>query len=171
MLRDPGSEAQSHPDPWRRGLSGLFDLFESGEERAYAAVLQVLARERVDVDASNVEKVATSRRSMADVKAAESALEADVLTDARRRLQTFRAALEDAYARSQGVSQREVPYDSADSDQDAMADVLIQYLVRTGYGDVSTAEAAPGHYVYNVRVDWERLRQLAAEQGHALPLT
>ncbi|MDQ3699715.1 MAG: hypothetical protein M3442_02215 [Chloroflexota bacterium] len=169
MLRDLEGEAQSSPDPWRRPLAGLFDLFESGDERAYAAVLQALARERVDVDSANVEKVATSRRSMADVKEAESEIEADVLADARRRLHTFRTALEDAYTRSRGSSQLEVAYDSADADQDGLADVLIQYLVRTGYGDVSTDEPAPGQYVYNVRVDWDRLCQLAAEQGHPLP--
>ena len=171
MLRDLEDEAQSSSDPWRRPLAGLFDLFESGDERAYAAVLQALARERVDVDTANVEKVSTSRRSMADVKEAETEIEADVLTDARRRLQTFRSALEDAYTRSRGGSQQEVPYDAADADQDGMADVLIQYLVRTGYGDVSTDEPSPGRFVYNVRVHWDRLLQLAAEQGHPLPFT
>ena len=47
-------------------------------------------------------------------------------------------------------------------------DVLIQYLVRPGYAEVRTEEPQPGNYVYYIRVDWPKLRALAAAEGHPL---
>jgi hypothetical protein len=34
---------------------------------------------------------------------------------------------------------------------------------------VRTEEPQPGQYVYYIRVDWPRLKKLAADQGHPLP--
>ena len=63
-----------------------------------------------------------------------------------------------------------MPYDSADPVQNAQADALIQFVVRPGYGEVRTEEPTPGRYVYNLRADWPRLRELADQAGHPLPL-
>ena len=63
-----------------------------------------------------------------------------------------------------------MPYDSGDPVQNAQADALIQFVVRPGYGDVRTEEPAPGRYVYYLRADWPRLRELAEQAGHPLPL-
>ena len=98
------------------------------------------------------------------------ATEADIQEEAKRRLGTFRTALEDAYRRSGGDPKREVGFDAADPQQDAAVDTLIQYLVRTGLAEVRTDEPQPGHYVYALTVDWDRLRQVAEAAGHALPL-
>jgi hypothetical protein len=48
--------------------------------------------------------------------------------------------------------------------------MLIQYLVRPGYAEVRTEEREPWQYRYWIRVAWDRLRLLAAEAGHRLPL-
>ena len=50
------------------------------------------------------------------------------------------------------------------------AELLIQYLVRPGYAEVRTEETEPWQYRYWIRVAWDRLRQLAVEAGHRLPL-
>ena len=63
-----------------------------------------------------------------------------------------------------------MPYDSRKPTEDNAADVLIQYLVRPGYAEVRTEEPEPGHYVYYIRIDWPRLRDLAKDQGHPITL-
>jgi hypothetical protein len=68
-----------------------------------------------------------------------------------------------------GDENAEVPFDSTRPDEDALADVLIQYLVRPGYAEVRTEEPSAGSYVYFIRVDWPKLRALAEEQGYPLP--
>jgi hypothetical protein len=152
-----------------------FNLGGSEGERAYAALLDALVRERIRLDAASLEMDTTARRSMAEVKAEEVAMAEDERAQARRQLRAFREAIEDAYARSMagarsGAEGSEVTYDSADPEDDARADQLIGYLVRTGYGEVRTEESAPGHYLYHLTVDWDGLHRLATEQGVSLPL-
>ena len=89
---------------------------------------------------------------------------------ARAELALFRAALEDARARSGPRGDLEVPFDSQHPRDDASADMLIQYLVRPGYAEVRTEDTEPWQYRYWIRVAWDRLRQLAAEAGYGLPL-
>ena len=92
------------------------------------------------------------------------------LERARGEIGTFRVALQDLAARGgTGDAAAEVPYDSTDPVQ-FQADALIQYVVRPGYGEVRTEQPAPNRYVYFLRADWPRLRELAAEAGHELPL-
>jgi hypothetical protein len=105
---------------------------------------------------------ATARSSQANVQAAQGELLSAELDHARRELTVFRAALDDALARSGGAPNAEVGYDGADTLQDLMADTLIQYLVRPGYAAVRTEEGAPGRYTYFLTVDWPRLDRLAA---------
>ena len=164
MIRD--AQSQSGAESWPRGL---FSLSWDEGDRAYAALLDALARERVETDTAALEMNAKPRRSMADVKEEEAAVAQAHLDDARRRLRAFREALEDARARGREGPQGEVAYDSAHPDQDAMADLLIQYLVRTDYAEVRTEEPEPGRYVYYIRVAWDRLGQLAEQTGHPLP--
>ena len=172
MRRDPESENEtgSGGDPFWRWPASVFDLFESGEDRAYGALVRALAQQLADEEGTALEMDTTARRPMGDVIASERATEADIQEDARRRLGTFKVALEDAYRRSGGDPRREVPFDSADPQQDAAVDTLIQYLVRTGMAEVRTEEPQPGHYVYALTVEWDRLRRLAESTGHSLPL-
>jgi hypothetical protein len=170
MRRDEESEARSEGDPFWRWPEALLDLFESDEERSYGGLAQSLARELADAEGTAMERDATARRPMADIQAAERAAEADLQAEARQRVRDFRAALEDAYARSGGDPRREVTYDGADPGQDVMADILIRYLVRTDNAEVRTAEPAPGHYLYTLTVNWDRLRRRAEAEGISLPL-
>jgi hypothetical protein len=161
MSIDSGRRSSS----WRRGLSaGSW----ATDERTYAALLDALTRDRLTTEAVEREMDATSRRSLADVQEVQEEIAREELDEARGVLQLFRRALDDARARGAEDAAAEVPYDAADPRQNALADVLIQYLVRTEYAEVRTEEPQPGHYVYSFRIDWARLRDLAAEHGHPL---
>ena len=170
MRRDPHGEAQSEQDPFWRWPVAVFDLFESGDDRAYGALVQALARQLASEEAVTLEMDSTARRPMEAIKESGQAVEAEIQAEARRRVGVFRAALEDAFARSGGDPQREASYDSADPRQDEMADVLIQYLVRINYAQVRTTDRGSGQYVYALTIAWDRLRRLAEEEGHPLPL-
>ena len=151
--------------PPRRWLSGFGAQDWGGDERAYASLLDALTRDRIETEVLEREISASAQQAPADVKQLERA----ELDDAHRELDEFRAALTDVRSRSQGNERAEVAFDSANPVQDAEADVLIQYLVRPGYAEVRTEEPTSGHFVYYIRVDWAKLRELAEEQGHPLP--
>jgi hypothetical protein len=156
------------PIRWLRGLG----LLEWGvDERPYASLLETLGRDLADQQATVVEMEATSRRDPSDIAEEHEDLAEEELERSRRELGTFRVALEDLAARGgTGEAPAEVPYDSADPVQNAQADTLIHFVVRPGYGEVRTEEPAPGRYVYHLQADWPRLRRIAAEAGHQLPL-
>jgi hypothetical protein len=134
-------------------------------DRAYAALLDALTRDRVEAEALEREMSAPAVQDTGDV----GQMKREELEEARRELEAFRSALDDVHHRAGGSERTEVPYDSTKPNEDAAADVLIQYLVRPGYAEVRTEEPRPGAYVYYVRVDWPKLRALAQEQGHPLP--
>jgi hypothetical protein len=154
----------------QRWLSGLGTLDWRTDERAYAALLDALTRDRLEVEGVEREMQATALRSLADVQEDQQRAERSELAEARRELQDFRSAMTDVRQRGNPDGRSEVPYDGRDPAQSAAADVLIQYLVRPGYAEVRTEEPQPGAYVYYVTVDWPRLRELADEQGHPIPL-
>jgi hypothetical protein len=149
-----------------RWLSGFGALDWHGDERAYASLLDALTRDRLGVEA--VEREMNAGRSKADLKEAQHKAERDELAEARSELDDFRKAIADVRARAGQDEAAEVPYDSTSPQQNAAADVLIQYLVRPGYAEVRTEEPQPARYVYYVRVNWPRLRALASEQGHPI---
>ncbi len=155
--------------PPRRWLSGFGALDWRTDERGLATLLDALTRDRLEVEAVEREREATSRRSLAELQEDQHRVERDELAEARRELDDFRAAIADVRGRG-GPEALEVPYDSSVADQNRAADVLIQYLVRPGYAEVRTEEPTPEHYVYYIRVDWPRLRSLAEAQGHPLTL-
>jgi hypothetical protein len=156
--------------PPRRWLSGFGTFDWRGDDRAYASLLDALTRDRLGVEALEREREATSRRSLAELQDDQQRAARDELAEARRELQEFRTAMDDARRRGGVNGDAEVPYDSCDAAQNRGADVLIQYLVRPGYAEVRTEEPEPEHYIYYIRVDWPRLRSLADAQGHALAL-
>jgi|SRR5437588_4871616 len=156
--------------PPQRWLSGFGTLDWRSDERAYASLLDALTRDLLEVEAVEREMQATAHRSLADVQQAQQRAERDELAEARRELDDFRSAISDVRRRSGPDGKDEVPYDSRDKAQNAAADVLIQYLVRPGYAEVRTEESQPAQYVYYIRVDWLRLRELAVAQGHPISL-
>ena len=50
-------------------------------------------------------------------------------------------------------------------DENAMADALIQFLVRPHLATSHTEPTEPNHYAYTIAIDWPHLAQLAAEGG------
>jgi hypothetical protein len=152
----------------RRWLSGFGGLDWRGDERGYAQLLDALTRDRLEVEAVERERQATSR-SVAEVQEDQQRAERDELAEARRELDDCRTAMDDVKRRG-GSADGEVPFDSAEPRQNQSADVLIQYLVRPGYAEVRTEEPESGRYVYHIRVDWTRLRGLAQAQGHPIAL-
>jgi hypothetical protein len=152
--------------PRRRWLSGrAFDW--GSDERAYAALLDALTRDRLETEALEREMNAGRRT---DLEEAHHKAEHDELAEARSELDEFRAAVADARKRGGRDERAEVPYDSSKPTQNLAADVLIQYLVRPGYAEVRTEEPQPEQYVYYIRVDWTRLRELATEPGHPISI-
>jgi hypothetical protein len=160
MARQGGS-------PPQRWLSGFGALDWRSDERAYAALLDALTRDRLEVEAVERERLTPARRSLGDAQEDQQRAEHDELAEARRELNDFRAAMVDIRERG-GAGSADVPYDSRDPAQNQEADVLIQYLVRPGYAEVRTEEVGDGAYIYYIRVDWPRLGDLAAAQGHPL---
>jgi hypothetical protein len=152
----------------QRWLSGFGAQDWGGDDRAYASLLDALTRDRVENQVLERQISAPAQQTLTDAKQLEHA----ELDEARRELDHFRAALDDARRRAAGNDAAEVAYDNANPEQDAAADVLIQYLVRPGYAEVRTEEPSAGtdRYVYFIRVDWPKLRGLAEQQGHPLPL-
>jgi hypothetical protein len=156
--------------PSQRWLSGFGTLDWQTDERAYAALLDALTRDRLEVEGVEREMQATARRSLAEVQEDQQRAERSELAEARSELDEFRSAMSDVHQRGDAAGAGEVPYDSRDPVQNAAADMLIQYLVRPGYAEVRTDEPRPGQYVYYITVAWTRLRELAEAQGHPLPL-
>jgi hypothetical protein len=163
-MRESMVRSQRRSPGWLRG----FAAYNWGEDSAYAALLDALTRDRLETDLVEREMESHSRRSLAEVREEQDRAERNELSEARAVLEDFRAALEDVRRRGGSGGDGEVAYDSQDPDQNAQADILIQYLVRPGYAEVRTDEPAPEHYVYYLRVDWDRLRALAAEQGQPI---
>jgi hypothetical protein len=139
-------------------------------DEAYQALLDALTRDRVQAEEIEAERMATSRRPVGDVQEDLERVEREELSEARSELSVFRATLDDARARSGADGSAEVVYDSRDPVENERADVVVQYLVRPGFAEVRTEEPTPGDFVYAVRVDWARLRELARSLGHPIPL-
>jgi hypothetical protein len=134
---------------------------------AYGAVLDALVRELLEAQTDTIEAASKARRSMADIKEEEAGLERNLLSDARDHVDAFHEALSEAHRLTGGSGP--VVYDQNDPVQNAHADLLIQYLVRPGYAEVQSL-GEPGHYRYEIDVQWDRLQSLAESLGHHLPL-
>lgn len=157
------------PRPTDRPSRGRFDWTGPhwpDDERLYAVLLDALTRDLIEIAGTEREIIANAEVDPEEMRSNQARLAREEREEARRELGSFRAALEDARAR--GGERGEVPYDAADRAQDDMADALIQYLVRPGYAEVRTEEPSPGRYVYFLRVDWAKLRKLAAELGYTI---
>src|SRR5262249_2578586 len=122
--------------PSRRWLPSFGRHEWDADDRAYASLLDGLTHDRVEAEALEREISAPARQAPADGEQ----LEGEELEEARRELDGFRAAVESVHRRAEGNDYAEVPYDSANPDEDAASDVLIQYLVRPGYAEVRTEE-------------------------------
>src|ERR1700680_2730930 len=105
--------------PSQRWLSGLGALDWRTDERAYAALLDALTHDRLEVEGVEREMQATARRSMADVQQDQQRAEKSELAEARHELDEFRTAMTDVRERGSRDGQTEVSYDSRDPVQNA----------------------------------------------------
>ena len=96
--------ARQHEAPApRRWLSGTGALDWRSDERGLASLLDALTRDRIEAETAEAERQATSRRSLADLQEDRERAARDELAEARRELDTFRAAIEDARAREREI--------------------------------------------------------------------
>ncbi len=126
------------------------------------ALFDALSAEPAHSRAVGVERAARSAKPMADVKEDSTAVARDERKRARRERDDLRDALEDVAARPGCDAAREAVYDSAKEDEDGNAGVLIRYLGSTGAAELGTDEREPRRTLYRLRIDWGKLRSLAA---------
>jgi len=124
----------------------------------------LIDREILRLEEKNVELTAGPRVSAETVDANQH-IEAD---RERQRVSdlggAFAAGLRRAYA-AQQAGESEIALDDRRLDENAMADALVQFLVRPQYATSQTDQTEPNHYVYRIAVDWAHLSRLADEAG------
>jgi hypothetical protein len=115
---------------------------------------------RIDLDA-NAEQDG-------DVIEADKAAAADREHDrAGDQADAFGAGLERAWQRARHGGAA-TSFDDRDPAQNAMAGALIDYLVRFDLAESESRDVGDNHYVYDIAVDWGRLREVAAANGQRL---
>jgi hypothetical protein len=138
------------------------------EDQAYGALLDALTRDRLQIEEIEAERTASAARPTGEVQQDLDRLEREELSEARSEVGAFRTTLDNARSRAGADGSSEVRYDSRDSVDNARCDVVVQYLVRPGFAEVRTEEPAPGAFIYAVRIDWARLRDLSRALGHPI---
>ena len=76
----------------------------------------------------------------------------------------FRLGLQAAW-QAHRAGRGELPLDDRRPDENAMADAMIAFLVSFDLAESRTEETEPLHYIYHVRVDWDRLGGIARTIG------
>lgn len=79
----------------------------------------------------------------------------------------FAAGLERAWQRARHGGAT-ISLDDRDPEQNAMAGALIDYLVRFDLARSDSRDVGANHYVYDIAIDWDRLREVAAASGQRL---
>jgi hypothetical protein len=107
----------------------------------------------IDLDAS-ASDLGQSIRANKEEVAQREVRRADELGDA------FAAGLARA-AQARAGGQSELVLDDRNPDENRVADALIDFLVSYHLASSQTQETEPGHYLYRVAVDWDRLTKVA----------
>lgn len=136
---------------------------------AFSELLDAIVRNLVIVDAQKD----VDLNSAADIDGgAIEAQKAGIVTSSEARAAelagAFRAGIILAYE-AQGTGHPEISLDDRQTEQNAIADALITYLVRYDLGESRSEETNPGHYIYFVSVTWGALYQFAEANGIDLP--
>jgi hypothetical protein len=76
----------------------------------------------------------------------------------------FATGLRRAYA-AHRAGQGDLVLDDRRADENAIADALVQFLVRPHLATSHTEQTEPNHYTYRIAVDWPRLAELSTEAG------
>ena len=125
----------------------------------YIVTTYVVVDEQKDIDLN-----APASESGSDLASEKSEAAERERTRASELYEPFRLGLLAAY-RMRRAGERELPLDDRVPDENAMADALIRFLVSFDLAESRTEETEPMHYVYNVRVDWEKLDDIARRLG------
>lgn len=111
----------------------------------------------IDINANAVEEgdeIASEKRAAAQREMDR----ADELAGA------FNQGLLSAY-RAYQAGEKDLVLDDRDPEENRMADALIGFLVSFELAESRSDEVAPMHYRYTITVNWDRLRQVAADAG------
>jgi hypothetical protein len=136
---------------------------------AFSALLDAIVRDLVIVDAQKDVDLNTAPEVDG---AAIEAQKADIVTSSEARATELQGAFRDGIVlayEAQGTGHPEISLDDRQTEQNAIADALITYLVRYNLGESRSEETAPGHYMYFVSVTWNALYQFAQANGIDLP--
>jgi hypothetical protein len=125
----------------------------------FIVVQYAVQDEQIDIDlnanaAEEGEEIASEKQAAAQREMAR----ADELSDA------FNQGLLSAY-RAYQAGEKELVLDDRDPEENRMADALIGFLVSFELAESRSEETEPMHYRYTITVDWDRLRQVAADAG------
>lgn len=136
---------------------------------AFSRLLDAIVRDLVIVDAQKD----VDLNSAADVNGgAIEAQKAEIVASSETRAAELAGAFRDgiilAYE-AQGTGHSEISLDDRQTEQNAIADALITYLVRYDLGESRSEETDRGHYMYFVSVTWGALYQFAEANGINLP--
>lgn len=86
----------------------------------------------------------------------------------RQRASELGPAFADGLRRAHAARQSgsgDLVLDDRRADENAIADALIQFLVRPQLATSHSEQSEPNHYLYHVSIDWARLHRLANEAG------
>jgi hypothetical protein len=125
----------------------------------YLAEHEIIGQEQKDV------QLTASSREPGEAIAADVEL---ARQRERQRASTLAPAFAEGLRRAYHAhrdGQHGLTLDDRRADENAMADALIQFLVRPHLAASHTEPTEPSHYAYTITVDWPRLAQIAAEGG------
>lgn len=86
---------------------------------------------------------------------------------ADRQADAFERGLNYAWDRS-ARGGTDITFDDRKPDENAMAEALINFLVRFDLATSHSREVGDHHYAYVISIDWTRLRELAMANGQRL---
>lgn len=136
---------------------------------AFSRLLDAIVRDLVIVDAQkDVDLNSAADISGGTIEAQKAEIVASSETRAAELAGAFRDGIILAYE-AQGTGHSEISLDDRQTEQNAIADALITYLVRYDLGESRSEETDPGHYMYFVSVTWGALYQFAEANGIDLP--
>lgn len=136
---------------------------------AFSRLLDAIVRDLVIVDAQkDVDLNSAADVSGGTIEAQKAEIVASSETRAAELAGAFRDGIILAYE-AQGTGHSEISLDDRQTEQNAIADALITYLVRYDLGESRSEETDPGHYMYLVSVTWGALYQFAEANGIDLP--
>ncbi|HEV2129075.1 MAG TPA: hypothetical protein VGR22_10695 [Thermomicrobiales bacterium] len=127
----------------------------------------IVARYATTEDERRIELDANAEESGADIEADKAAAVERERQLASEQGDAFARGLTLAWERARRGG-KEITFDDRQPDQNAMASALVDYLVRFDLASSRSREVGDHHYLYDIAVDWDRLRDVAEENGQRL---